>query len=50
MPTVRRLCEWVHVLDSGRLIASGTYDKVAKDPRVIEAYLGASATEGGSRS
>lgn len=50
MPTVRRLCEWVHVLDSGRLIASGTYDEVSRDARVVEAYLGASATEGGSRS
>jgi ABC-type branched-subunit amino acid transport system ATPase component len=42
MSTVQRLCEHVYVLDSGRLIASGTYDQVSKDPRVVEAYLGSS--------
>jgi branched-chain amino acid transport system ATP-binding protein len=41
MSTVRRLCEVVHVLEGGRLIASGTYEDVARDPHVIEAYLGA---------
>ena len=40
MPTVRRLCEVVHVLEGGRLIASGTYEEVARDPHVIDAYLG----------
>ncbi|MFF1553002.1 ABC transporter ATP-binding protein [Rhodococcus erythropolis] len=42
MATVQRLCQHVYVLDSGRLIASGTYEQVAKDPRVVEAYLGSS--------
>jgi branched-chain amino acid transport system ATP-binding protein len=41
MATVRRLCERVVVLDSGQLIAEGTYDEVSGDPRVISAYLGA---------
>jgi ABC-type branched-subunit amino acid transport system ATPase component len=40
MPTVRTLSSYVHVLDAGAAIASGTYDQVATDPKVIEAYLG----------
>jgi ABC-type branched-subunit amino acid transport system ATPase component len=41
MSAVRRLCEVVHVLEGGRLIASGSYEEIARDPHVIEAYLGA---------
>jgi branched-chain amino acid transport system permease protein len=36
----------VTVLDYGEVIASGPPDKVRRDPRVIEAYFGASATVG----
>jgi ABC-type branched-subunit amino acid transport system ATPase component len=43
MPTVRELCERVYVLDSGAIIAEGTFAEVAADPRVIAAYLGADA-------
>jgi ABC-type branched-subunit amino acid transport system ATPase component len=43
MPTVRTLSERVHVLDSGELIAEGSYEEVSRHPRVIEAYLGAAA-------
>jgi branched-chain amino acid transport system ATP-binding protein len=41
---VTRLCEKVYVLDSGRLIAQGTAAEVTRDPRVVAAYIGTSAT------
>jgi len=34
------ICDWIFVLDRGRILAAGTPDQVAKDNRVIEAYLG----------
>jgi branched-chain amino acid transport system ATP-binding protein len=43
MPTVRELCERVYVLDSGAVIAEGTFAEVAADPRVVAAYLGSDA-------
>ncbi|MFN3180040.1 MAG: ABC transporter ATP-binding protein [Thermus sp.] len=40
MPVVRTLADRVVVLDYGEVIAEGTYQEVAQDPRVREAYLG----------
>ena len=40
MAELRRLCQQISVMDEGRLIAEGTLEEVANDPRVLEAYLG----------
>jgi len=40
MDVIKRLCEHLHVLAAGRIIASGTFDEVASDPVVIQAYFG----------
>ncbi|MDL4817310.1 ABC transporter ATP-binding protein [Actinomadura opuntiae] len=45
MDLVMSVARFVVVLDAGRLLTSGTPRKVAADPRVVAAYLGADAEE-----
>lgn len=40
MRLIMRLCDRVHVLQSGRTIGEGTPDEVRNNPAVVEAYLG----------
>jgi branched-chain amino acid transport system ATP-binding protein len=45
MQAVMSLCEHVHVLAGGRIIASGEATEVVSNPAVIEAYLGHGAAQ-----
>jgi ABC-type branched-subunit amino acid transport system ATPase component len=45
MSLVLGICDRVHVLDVGRLIARGAPAEVRRDPRVVAAYLGETARD-----
>jgi ABC-type branched-subunit amino acid transport system ATPase component len=43
MHLIAELCDHVHVLTEGRVLLSGSFDDVASDKRVVDAYLGIAA-------
>ncbi|NIA25710.1 MAG: ATP-binding cassette domain-containing protein [Gammaproteobacteria bacterium] len=45
MPVIKGVCDRVIALDYGKKIAEGTYEEVAANQQVIEAYLGKAASE-----
>ncbi len=40
MELIRELCDYLYVLDEGKLLAEGKADKILEEKKVIEAYLG----------
>lgn len=44
MSVIFGICEWIHVMDSGKTIAVGTPQEVRTNPAVIEAYFGKERT------
>ena len=45
MGLVLSVCDYIYVLDFGRIIAEGTPTEIRDNPLVIDAYLGESGTE-----
>ena len=41
MPLVMKVCEWIHVLDFGAILAVGTAADIQQNELVLNAYLGA---------
>jgi len=45
MSVVSGICDTITVLQRGATLAEGPYEKVSKNPAVIEAYMGSANTE-----
>ena len=45
MSLVLSVCDWIVVLEFGKVIATGTPDEVRRDRRWVEAYLGSAGAE-----
>ncbi len=45
MRVIQEFCDYVYVLDAGRMICSGTPDQVSADARVLDSYLGRTRIE-----
>lgn len=46
MPMVLSLCDRIHVLAQGRVLASGAPGEIERDPAVLDAYLGGHSAHG----
>jgi branched-chain amino acid transport system ATP-binding protein len=44
MDLIARLCDPVIVMTEGTFLTQGVFDTIREDPRVIEAYLGATVS------
>jgi branched-chain amino acid transport system ATP-binding protein len=40
MELVRTICERIIVMDAGEIVFEGTFEEVARNERVVDAYLG----------